>query len=300
MKQKKMWGMFPVIVVMVMLLIPRAASAISEDDVRAAMVSMNDQLALSGENIRVDVVEFQTIDEAGITVYANNRTHQLAHHWVPFDPNRYGTRDIYWLIDQVDQTADAPWADVNAAIGRAMNTWNTVPCANIPLVQLPDYGIDWGYVQYLVGMGGFPGWYADFTQAGWLPGIFFEIIGGPGGSNSILGATFTFTWIDPATGDPSDIDNNGKRDVAFREVYYNDKFSWGIGTRFFDVESVVLHEAGHGLSLGHFGKIFRSPNGDLHFAPEAVMNALYYDIRHELLGTDNASFCSVWASWPNN
>ena len=87
--------------------------------------------------------------------------------------------------------------------------------------------------------------------------------------------------------------------MAFREIYYNDAFAWKIDERYFDIETIAAHEVGHGLSIGHFGKIFRV-NGKLHFAPRALMNAIYYDILHGLLGTDNASFCSIWASWPNN
>lgn len=295
MKQKK-FIVFPLIALFILLALPKAVFSISEDDVKAALDSMNDQLALAGEDFQVEKVEFQTVDEVGIIVYANDRTHQLTSHWVPFDPRRYGVSEIYWTIDQVDQTFDVPWADVNSAIDRAMTTWNTVPCANIPLVKISDYGYDWGYVQFLVGYGGFPGWLADITHAGYLPGAFFDAIGGTGGATSILGATFTFVW-----NNPPDLDGNGKSDVAFKEIYYNDNFSWKIDQRLYDIESVVLHEVGHALSLGHFGMIFRSPgNGKLHFAPEAVMNAIYYTIRHELLGTDNGSFCSLWASWPNN
>jgi hypothetical protein len=297
--KQKWFRVFSLIALFVLLAVPQALSAIDENEVKAELHTLNDQLAAAGENFRVEVVEFSTFDEIGPIVYANDREHQLDSHWIPYDPNRWGVRDIYWAIDNVDQTADVPWADATAAIGQAMNTWNTVPCANIPLVQVNDYGLDLGYVQWLVGMGGVPGWLADITHAGWLPKIFFDIIGGPGGGNSILGATFTFIWID-SNGDPTDMDGNGKNDVAFREIYYNDNFNWGIDIRYFDIETVVAHEVGHGVSLGHFGKIFRSPNGKLHFAPRALMNAIYYDILHGILGTDNGSFCSVWASWPNN
>ena len=150
-------------------------------------------------------------------------------------------------------------AETQAAVDRAMNTWDSVNCATIPLVKLPDYGIDWGYVQYLVGYGGVPGWYADVTQAGWLPQEFFDLLFGP--DNSVLGVTFTFVWTDPDTGLSTDMDNNGKEDVAFREVYYNNGYLWGIDnpTSYpIDVESIVLHENGHSLSLGHFGKLFRT------------------------------------------
>jgi len=285
--RKKIFSLVPAIALLVLLAAPQSVFAIDVKEVKAALKSMNDQLAAAGQNIRIEKVEFKTYNEVGITVYANDRTHQLDSHWMPFDPWRYGVREIYWLVDQVDQTADVSWADAQAAIGRAMNTWDSLPGAFIPLVQIPDLGIDWGYVQYLVGMGGVQGWSADITHAGWLPWIFFEIIGGTGGGDSILGGTFTFVW----TAAP-DV-------VAFREIYMNDKFAWQIDDHY-DIETVVLHEVGHGLSIGHFGKIFRSKNGKLHFAPEAVMNAIYYFIQHDLLGTDIASFKSIWASWPNN
>ena len=285
--KQKWFSLFPLIVLVVMLAVPQALSAVDENEVKAVLNTMNDQLAAAGEGFEVGYVEFLTVDEVGIIVYANDRQHQLSSHWLPYDPWRFGTRDIYWVIDQVDQTSDVPWADADAAIGRAMNTWNTVPCANIPLVRVNDWGYDLGYVQYLVGMGGVPGWLADITHAGWLPRTFFDIIAPPNGGDGILGVTFTFIW----TSRPND--------VAFREIYYNEEFNWGIDIRYFDIETVVAHEVGHGLSLGHFGKIFRTPNGELHFAPRALMNAIYYDILHELLGTDNASFCSIWAAWPN-
>ena len=284
MKQK----LFLIIGLIVLLAVPQMVSAVSEEDVKAMLNTVNDQLTATGEGIQVAYVDFQTFDEVGLRVYANDRQHKLSAHWAPFDPWRFGTSDISWTVDQVDQSADVPMADADAAISRAMAMWDSQTCANIPLVRVDDYGMDWGYVQNLVGMGGYPGWVADLTHGGWLPKVFFEIIGGPGGGDGILGVTFTFTW----TARPND--------VAFREIYYNEKFDWGIDVRYFDIETVVAHEVGHGLSLGHFGMIFRDAgNGHLQFAPRALMNAIYYDILHDLLGTDEASFCSVWGSWPN-
>jgi hypothetical protein len=99
-----------------------------------------------------------------------------------------------------------------------------------------------------------------------------------------------------------DLDGDGKLDATFREIFYNDTFEWGIdvGTDPFDVETVALHEAGHGLSQGHFGKIFvTDANDKLHFAPFAVMNAAISRQAQELEGTDNGGHCSIWAHWPN-
>ncbi len=62
-----------------------------------------------------------------------------------------------------------------------------------------------------------------------------------------------------------------------------------------------MHEAGHGLSQGHFGKLIQTnSNGLFHFAPKAVMNAGYTGPQKTLAGTDNAGYCGNWASWPNN
>ena len=67
-----------------------------------------------------------------------------------------------------------------------------------------------------------------------------------------------------------------------------------------DVETVALHETGHGLSQAHFGQIFGTfSNQRIHFAPLAVMNAAVSVQQHTLRGTDNAGHCSIWGSWPN-
>lgn len=282
------------------------ASAQTEEEIRAIMAAMNEQLEAMGENVRIAVVEYYTAwEKVGQTVYFDDRALQMGSHWVPGDPRRGGFYDITWLSDQVDgKPDDVALEDTQAAIDRAMATWDGVTCSTIPLTQLPDYGMDWGYVQWLLGFGGIPGWYADITHAGWLPGDFFDIIdpdpGPPPGSTYILGATFTYIWVD--SGEPTDIDNNGKEDVAFREIYYNDEFPWGINTGWpIDVETVVLHETGHGLSQDHFGKLLKTDkNGKFHFAPRAVMNAGYTDVQQHLTGTDLAGHCSIWGAWPYN
>ncbi len=273
----------------------------SEEEIRRMMSSVNDELAFMGENVRLAVVEYVTTGEnEGQTVYFDDRAKQMGTHWVPGDPRRGGYWDISWLSDQVDGAANGlSLAETQVAVGSALATWEGVKCSTIPLIELPDFGMDWGYVQWLVGMGGVEGWYADITQAGWLPGEFFDETLGPGASGEVLGVTFTFGWVNPA-GEFTDIDGDGKDDVAFREIYYNNAFTWGIGTSNpIDVETIVLHETGHGLSQGHFGKLFRTKkNGKFHFAPRSLMNTGYTGVQQHITGTDLAGHCSIWASWP--
>jgi hypothetical protein len=308
MKKEKWFGLLLAVGILALLMVQPADSKKSEDPtvqhIKATMKEMNLQLESLGENVRIGTVEYYTAsDKAGQIVHFDDRTKQMGSHWVPGDPRRGGFWDISWLSDQGEGMANgASLQDTQDAVTRAMTTWDGVKCSDIPLTQLPDFGIDWGYVQWLAGMGGIPGWLADITQAGWLPGLFFDIIGGTGGSDEILGVTFTYVWINLNTGEPTDIDNNGKEDVAFREIYYNNKFLWSINPTWpeIDIETVVLHETGHGLSQYHFGKLFQTDaNGKFHFAPRAVMNAGYTGVQRELSGTDNGGHCSIWAAWPN-
>ena len=281
--------------IVVMVLVSAPASAGS--DGHPMLVGMNEQLAAMGMDVRVEYAEYITAGdgpEFGQTIYANDRGNkQLSSDWVPGDPNRDGRTDITWITDVADGCLDVSVQDMVGAIGSAMNTWQEVQCSEIPLTFLGSYDFDFGYVEWLLGFGGYPGWFADFTEAGWLSGDFFDAIA-PDGSTYILGVTFTFVWTN------SDMDGNGKSDVAFREVYYNDAFDWSVDGSGIDIESVVLHEAGHGLSQAHFGKIFRSSNGKLHFSPRAVMNAAYSGVQRVPTGTDVGGHCSNWGSWPNN
>lgn len=277
-----------------------SVAAAQEEAVRATMGRINAQLAAQNANYRLEVIETygDGVNGMGITVFfADRGNKQLPDHWVPADPRRGGFGDIAYITDLVDGATSSGLtaADTTAAIDAAMATWDAQVCSAIPITNLGAYAFDLGVAQYLLGYGGYPGWFADFTQAGFLPSSFFDLLQ-PGGGSFILGATLTFVWLDG--GDPTDINNDGKGDVAFREVYYNDAFPWAIGSTY-DVETVVLHEAGHGLSQDHFGAAFLSPNGRLHFAPRALMNAVYSGVQRTVVGTDNAGHCSIWASWPN-
>ncbi|MGI9546612.1 MAG: hypothetical protein ACR2MM_05220 [Flavobacteriaceae bacterium] len=235
----------------------------------------------------------------GNTVFFNNRGNkQLGGDFVPeLQFLSDGTTDVTFYVDQNRPSADLDVAETTMAINGAMNTWDRVQCSDLGMTEVPYDGRPTGLVSAIFGFGGSFDYVADVTHSGWLPGQFFDILE-PGGSNFILGVTFTIIWT--INGEPIDVDNNGKIDVAWREIYYNDAFPWAIGSTF-DVETIALHEAGHGLSQGHFGKAFLSNgNGKVHFAPRAVMNAAYSGVQTAIMQTDNAGHCSNWGQWPNN
>jgi hypothetical protein len=238
--------------------------------------------------------------QVGRTVYFKDvGNKQLTEDFVPglaLD----GTDDISYYIDETRPSDDLPVAVSSAAISRAMQTWDDVTCSDLGMFRIPsEPGIETGFVSELLGFGGSLEYVADVVHAGWLPAAFFDLIAPPDGSTFILGVTFTIIFTDDA-GNPVDTDNNNKLDVAWREIYYNDAFEWADGA-LYDVETIALHEAGHGLSQDHFGKAFRTDsNNKLHFAPRAVMNAAYSGIQTEINGSDNGGHCSNWASWPAN
>jgi hypothetical protein len=263
--------------------------------------ALNGSLAADGNGVRVLQIEWMTSDEgdgaeAGNTVFAFNvGNKQLTADYVPFDPRRsWNISDsISYVVDQSDGATNDGLtnAQTEAAIDRAMTTWDlATTCSAAPNVKVADIGADVDLIDFFFGFGAPGGEFADLVHAGWVPAGIFP--------NNVIGVTFTLIWVDGA-GNPTDINQDGKSDVAWREIFYNDAFLWRINGNI-DVETVALHEAGHGLSQGHFGQIFiTDANGNLHFSPRAVMNAAYGGVIQDLTGTDLAGHCSIWGDWPN-
>lgn len=68
-----------------------------------------------------------------------------------------------------------------------------------------------------------------------------------------------------------------------------------------DIETVALHESGHGLSQGHFGKGFLTPsNNVVHLTSNSVLAASYTGPKTSLRGPDIGGHCASWGSWPHN
>ena len=227
-------------------------------------------------------------DEAvgGEVLFSDRGNKQLEPQWVPGDPRRNGRDDVGYSVGTVllgiplfpPSPPNLTDAQVDAAADRAMDTWGTVSCSEGLPIPEGDF-LDWLNFE------------TDILHAG-----FVELPEG------VLGVTMPSVFVDPVTGEPTDIDDDGHPDYAFAEIFYNSLYLWGVDgeSGAADVETIFLHEAGHGLAQAHFGKGFIKPNGDLQLAPKAVMNAAYSGVQHSLKGTDRAGHCSMYGSWPSN
>jgi len=267
--------------------------------------------ALESSNLQIEKIEFLVAEGVGNTVFFKNiGNKQLPSDFVPNDPfNAIPGTDVPYWIDGIELGTSSGMSkgETESAIISAMDTWDAVSCSegltllNLGTTTAEDFG-DVGFVQFLLGFGGFDGYFAGtILHAGITSPEFFEAIFGE--NNGVLGVTFTFIWVEDDD-TPSDIDQNGKDDVAFREIYIAEAYNWQdqpndvLFNDIFDFETVVLHEAGHSLSQGHFGKAFATKNGSIHFTPQALMNAGYSIGNRVIKGTDKAGHCSIWENWP--
>lgn len=269
------------------------------------MRAVNARLAARGLHVALNSVEFFTIGRGR----PGNRLHTTDTRWVPNDPNRLaqGT-DITYMVgtNRGATTSGLTAGQTEAAIDRAMDTWNGQQALRKTSLVKRAYpaGTDitiWDEVIDAVFGTTFddfaaPGdpFAADIADAGWLPLDFFELTnllfgGTPGDGANILAFTIGFIFVDE-NGNPTDLNGDNRLDTALQEVYYNDLFTWGIDVPLpdFDVETVALHENGHGLELGHFGP-----------PPVAVMNQVYAGLRQTPFPSDLAGLRIIWGSWPN-
>lgn len=232
---------------------------------------------------------------------------QLTHDFVYNDPRRAvfngGKPGVTFAVNSGFQSSDANLSNQVGWLYDSIFIWNSQTCADLTLSENGIAPGTQGVIQRYFQSGVIStDWKADLTQVGFLSAAQFPYFAG---NPNVLGVTFTLFWTD-ASGNLTDIDSNGKADVAFREIYYNDQFDWadnGLegtqpdGTRLFDFPSVAIHEAGHGFSAAHFGSIGRQ-DGALVANPRSVMNAIYGGTLRNLAGRDVGSTCSNWSQWP--
>lgn len=273
-----------------------------------AMNAMNEYLSLAGLNYRISKFEYLTSGDPkkmGQTVFANDRTLRLTSKWVPSDSRRVADgNNITYFLDQRGRVANGS-IDSHPSIESSFETWDTgTNCSNLPIIKrdvVPVAEPNTVLFEFFLGAPPFSTnpFIADIVTTGFLPGFIFDVLA-PGGSNFILGVCWTLIFVDES-GNPSDINKDGNADTALKEVWYNDQFPWNTDGNIndADIETVALHENGHALELGHFGKISRTvKNGKIHFSPRAVMNAAYSGVQRDVNKVTNAAHCSQYGGWP--
>lgn len=293
------------------------ASGTDLEPLATSVPGINEALEDAGAPVRLAKMEWFELGEAALDdvprsdaqnqqVFADDRQLRLGSRWVPGDERRDGRTSLTYTVDQTFAAASGPAGVVDAEpeIDASFDTWNGVRCSDLTVEKQPDPGVIPSAILAEDEPAGL-----DVGEVGFLPGAIFDLLLGPGASEQVLGVTFTFVFVGP-DGEPTDVDGDGNNDTAFKEVWYNDAFGWTVDADADgeDIQTVALHENGHVLELGHFGKIHATFNqgkgndrpGKLHVSPRAVMNAINLGTQRELLATDNGAFCGQFGSWPQN
>jgi hypothetical protein len=291
-------------------------------DIAAASVpefieAQNAALRAAGQSVaiaRIDVTLNASALSAGAnaqtTFYAKNHTLRLSTRWVQGDPRRQGRSAISyanWRPGMFTLNRDGEFFDVESGLDAAAATWNRVLCSNARLLEtaVPANVIPSRYLRFS-GYTNVPS-LADIRNVGWLPGVIFDRVFGPNGKN-FVGVTIYSAFVDPATGQFTDIDGDQRPDQADAEIWFQEGGFFDIRWTLlpsrdfsqdgvFDVETIVLHELGHALDLDHVGALFVSADGFFREAPIAVMNAFATYSKRVPYGTDAAALCSNFGAW---
>ena len=251
------------------------------------------------------------------TLYVADRTLRLPTQFVANDPRRRSNVGIEWTFDTRRSQAQTIlngipqlWTSAEAVnqTRLAVNRWISLPCYSADFGELPYpiapgfENIEWVDDFYL---GAEPQPFrpvAEITVGGFLPASFFRQIWGAHGDD-ILGVTYQFIFYDPATGQPTDIDHNGKLDGFWSEIYFNGLYYWGDATSpgvdpfsVVDLQTIALHESGHAFGLNHFGQTFEN-HGGFRVAAYNIMSQFYPGPFRSVSGTPTGTFCGLYGSW---
>lgn len=282
------------------------AAKSSSPDVSPYLARINENLAARGIAIAIHKAEWigdgSEHPASNKIIFANDRTKRLNSQWVSGDE-----RGAVPEGDNLSYTVFSPLATANGSIpaesilDAGYASWlNQTTCSTLDLVKRSYAGVLPSAILSSGGVAGDP-FIADISEIGFLPGSLFDAVLGPEASSSVLGVTFTSIWLDGPGGNPTDVNNDGYADVALKEIWYNDAFNWSTdGSDGIEILTVAKHEQGHALGFGHFGRLsFDNKTGKLQASPRALMNAGYLGPYPTIKGTDEASFCGIYGSWPN-
>ena len=204
---------------------------------------------------------------------------------------------VSYVLDRSDYTSDSGLSEnqITSVLTSAFDTWGSVVGSGLKFVANADLG---GNYDLLDGPSDGPPWFGGYagdsfdqsanylhsniTFGGWLPNDYFDYLEDgsiDGRPSNILGVTWTGKIRGPLS----------KKPQWVADVFLNDRWTWNIGGDLvatpeyeIDIETVVLHELGHAIGLGHedsvpsvMGTYFGGVDDALYADDEAAVLSLY-------------------------
>jgi len=206
---------------------------------------------------------------------------------------------VTYVLDRSDYTQDLGLgeAQITGVLRSAFSTWGSVEGSSLNFTEKSDEGGNYDLTDGPGDSAG-PPWfggyagdsldqnanylYANITIGGWLPNSYFDYLE-DGVINNSPSNILAVTWTGKVKGSLS------RKPRWIADIFFNDAWTWSLngddpatGDYEIDIETVLLHELGHAIGLGHDDDV------------PSVMGTYYTGIQRDLYGDDEAGVLSLY------
>ncbi len=206
-----------------------------------------------------------------------------------------------FVLDRSDYTQDSGLgeAQITSALQSAFGTWGSVKNSSLKFVEMSDDGGNYDLTDGPNDSSGpswFGGWagdsmdqganylYANITFGGWLPNDYFDYLE-DGKIDGVASNILAVAWTGQVRGPLS------RKPRWIADIFFNDGWTWSLDgdlsatTEVFeiDIETVMLHELGHAIGLGHEDDV------------SSVMDTFYSGIERDLYQDDIDGLLSLYS-----